>query len=125
MAQISSGPLNSPYRRAFDRLPSAIQSSLWDHGYSRIQPDGELLKDSLEVEQAEQGISIWETSLGKGIVEKCIEYNDPTNELSAPNGLSPLPQLSSIISNLLMDLQRKTITFCNKELLAMNCILCC
>jgi hypothetical protein len=93
MAHILSGPLNSPYRRAFDRLPSAIQSALWDHGCSRIQPDGELLKESLEVEQAEQATPVWETSLGKGIIEKCMEYNDLTNEIPVPSGLSPSTQL--------------------------------
>ena len=94
MAQITSGPLNSPYRRAFIRLPSSIQSSLWDQGYSRIQPDGELLKESLEIEQT---TSLWTTSLGARILEKCIEYNDLTNEIEVPKCPTPERQLRNTI----------------------------
>jgi hypothetical protein len=102
MAQIASGPLNSPYRRAFVRLPSSIQSSLWDHGYSRIQPDGELLKEFLEIEQAEQQTtSLWTTSLGALILEKCMEYNDLTNEIETPKCPTPEQRPKNIITVLL------------------------
>jgi len=105
MAQISSGPLNSPYRRAFERLPSSLQSSLWDQGYSRVQPDGELLKESLELEQGEQQVtSMWSTSLGMAIVDKGIEYDDLTKELEALSTTSSSAQVRTTIVELLSHL---------------------
>ena len=87
MTHVVSGSLNSPYRRAFLQLPSCIQSALWDSGYSRTQPDGELLEESLTIEQSEQNeSSLWNTDLGASIITKCMEYNDLTQELTEVRG---------------------------------------
>jgi hypothetical protein len=102
MTQVTSGPLNSPYRQAFLRLPSSIQSALWDFGYSRTQPDGELLKESLEIEQSEQQCNtLWETTLGASILDKCMEYNDLIHEISETKHLIPGHRPEGMITDLL------------------------
>jgi hypothetical protein len=119
MNHIISGPLNSPYRRAFVRLPSCIQSALWDSGYSRTQPDGELLIESLTIEQSEQQeLSLWETNLGISIITKCTDYNDLTQEIRKAKHQATIHQLKDIIVESLEDFI--SLVHCGKQTCSYN-----
>ena len=44
------------------------------------------MRESLEIEaQEQQCISIWDTTLGRSILSKCVEYNDITHEIPEPS----------------------------------------
>ena len=101
MIHIASGPLNSPYRRYFQQLPHSIKAALWELGYSRTQPDGELLKESLEIEQKEQNThGLWSSGLGGAIIDRRVEYNDLTNDIPTTQGQLPKALVTGILGHL-------------------------
>ena len=59
---VSQGAVVSPYRRMFQELPQFVQRVLWDHGFSRVQADAELLESMWEDEDFRdnliQGVSV-------------------------------------------------------------------